>query len=70
MSKTRTAVMLDDGLVERASKATGIKKTSLLIEHALKDLLRRASMRAMADALGTEEEAPAVTSTSPRRRSA
>ena len=37
----RTNVVLDDDLVEDCIKATGIKTRKALIDHALRELLRR-----------------------------
>jgi len=37
----RTNVVLDDKLVEECQKATGIKTRRALIDHALRELLRR-----------------------------
>ena len=37
----RTTVELDDGLVAACQKATGIKTKLALIDHALRELLRR-----------------------------
>lgn len=37
----RTNVVLDDKLVEKCRKATGIKTRRALIDHALRELLRR-----------------------------
>jgi Arc/MetJ family transcription regulator len=37
----RTNVVLDDKLVEKCQKATGIKTRRALIDHALHELLRR-----------------------------
>jgi len=37
----RTNVVLDDELIEKCQKATGIKTRRALIDHALLELLRR-----------------------------
>lgn len=37
----RTNVVLDDELVEKCRKATGIETRRALIDHALRELLRR-----------------------------
>jgi Arc/MetJ family transcription regulator len=37
----RTNVVLDDDLIEDCIKATGIKTRKALIDHALRELLRR-----------------------------
>ncbi len=39
----RTNIVLDDDLVAKCQKATGIKTRRALIDHALRELLRRES---------------------------
>ena len=39
----RTNVVLDDGLVAKCQRATGIKTRRALIDHALRELLRHES---------------------------
>ena len=41
----RTNVVLDEKIVGRAKKATGIKVTRQLLDYALRELLRRHSQR-------------------------
>jgi Arc/MetJ family transcription regulator len=60
----RTTVTLETELVEAAAELTGIKKTSALLNAALKDMVERESARRLA-ALGGSE--PGLT-TPPRRR--
>ena len=42
-SMGRTNIVLDDDLVAKCQKATGIKTRRALIDHALRELLRRES---------------------------
>jgi len=41
----RTNIVLDDRLVERAKALTGIRVTRELVDHALRELLRRRRQR-------------------------
>lgn len=65
--------MLDQDLVARATRVLKIEGVSDVIEHALKESVRRESLRVMAEAIGPPEPAAAastVTSLTSRRRSA
>jgi len=42
---SRTNVVLDDKLVERCRKATGIKTKKSLIDYALREVLRRENQK-------------------------
>ena len=42
---TRTNVVLDDALVEQCQRLTGIRTRRAVIDHALKELLRRGDQR-------------------------
>lgn len=48
----RTNVVLDDDLVEDCIKATGIKTRKALIDHALRELLRRENQTKILDLKG------------------
>lgn len=48
----RTNVVLDDELVERCRKATGIKTRRALIDYALRELLRRERQKRILDLRG------------------
>ncbi len=41
----RTNVVLDEQLLSRGKKLTGIKTTKSLLEHALKELIRRRNQK-------------------------
>jgi len=49
----RTNVVLDDALVGRCQKVTGIRTRRALIDHALRELLRRERQRKVRDLKGT-----------------
>ena len=49
----RTNIVLDDKLVAKCQRATGIKTKRALIEHALKELLRQKSQRRLLELRGT-----------------
>jgi Arc/MetJ family transcription regulator len=48
----RTNVVLDDDLLEDCIKATGIKTRKALIDHALRELLRRENQTKILDLKG------------------
>jgi Arc/MetJ family transcription regulator len=48
----RTNVVLDDDLVEDCIKATGIKTRKAVIDHALRELLRRENQTKILDLKG------------------
>ena len=41
----RTNIVLDEALVKRAQKATGLKTTRAVVDHALRELVRRRDQR-------------------------
>ena len=49
----RTNVVLDDELVEECQKLTGISTRRALIDHALRELLRRGHQRRLLELQGT-----------------
>lgn len=70
MSRKRTSITLDHALAARASKVLKVEGVSNVIEHCLKETLRRASLNDLADVIrdhGTQETGETTT---PRRRSA
>ncbi len=62
----RTTLALDDDLVAKAQKFTGLKEKSSLVREALKALIERESARRLARLGGTEPRLKAP----PRRRPA
>jgi Arc/MetJ family transcription regulator len=60
----RTTVALDDDLIAKAQKLTGMKEKAPLIREALKALIARESARRLARLGGSEPDAAAP----PRRR--
>lgn len=60
----RTTVVLDDALLAKAQKYTGIEEKSALLRHALKQLVEREASRHLAALGGTEPDLVAP----PRRR--
>jgi Arc/MetJ family transcription regulator len=61
----RTTVVLDDELVAKAQKYTGIAEKSALLREALKALVQREAARRLALLGGSDPDAEAA----PRRRS-
>jgi Arc/MetJ family transcription regulator len=61
----RTTISLDDALVERAQRLTGLTEKSALVREALKALIERESARRLALLGGSEPRIEAA----PRRRS-
>jgi len=55
----RTTVTLDDELLRAASESTGIKETSVLIRHALEQVIRQEAARRLRLLGGTDPEAEA-----------
>ena len=51
----RTNVVLDDKLIERCQKATGIRTRRALIDYALREVLRHARQRRLLKLQGTVE---------------
>lgn len=68
MEKTRTTVMLDEDLLSRTKKLIKADSTSHLIEHLMKEAIRRDSLEKLASALGSKDPADQGTETPPRRR--
>jgi Arc/MetJ family transcription regulator len=62
----RTTIALDDDLVERAQRFTGLTEKSALVREALKALIERESALRLALLGGSEPQVEVV----PRRRSA
>lgn len=60
----RTTITIDDELMEKAAKYTGIKERSMLITEALRQLVVREAGRRLAALGGTEPDFVAP----PRRR--
>jgi len=60
----RTTVNLDDALIHRAQKLTGLKERSALMREALTALIQRESARRLARLGGCEPGLPPI----PRRR--
>ncbi len=52
---TRTNVVLDDTLVSKCQKATGIETKRGLIDHALHELLRHANQKKLLELKGNIE---------------
>ncbi|MDI6808317.1 MAG: type II toxin-antitoxin system VapB family antitoxin [Candidatus Eisenbacteria bacterium] len=50
--KVRTSVVLDDQLLARCRKETGIRTTQALIEHALRELLRHGRQKKVLELKG------------------
>jgi len=60
----RTTLAIDDGLLAKAARLTGLKERSALVREALKALIERESARRLARLGGSEPELRPV----PRRR--
>jgi len=61
----RTTINLDDALVAKARKLTGIEERTALVHEALRSLIARESARRLARLGGSEPQLRSV----PRRRS-
>jgi Arc/MetJ family transcription regulator len=61
----RTTLNIEDSLLEKASKLTGIKEKTSLVRLGLEALIARESSRRLAKLGGTEKKLEAI----PRRRS-
>ncbi len=48
----RTNIIIDEKLMERGLKATGIKTRRALVDHALRELLRRESQKKILELKG------------------
>jgi Arc/MetJ family transcription regulator len=60
----RTTLNIDDGLLERAAKLTGVKEKTTLVRLGLQELIARESGKRLAKLGGTESELNMI----PRRR--
>ncbi|OGW71356.1 MAG: antitoxin [Nitrospirae bacterium RIFCSPHIGHO2_02_FULL_40_19] len=60
----RTTLNIEDELLEKASKLTGIKEKTSLVKLGLEALITRESSKSLAKLGGTEKELTAI----PRRR--
>lgn len=60
----RTTINIDDDLLERASKMTGIREKTTLVKRGLEALIARESAKRLAKLGGTEKSLRQV----PRRR--
>jgi Arc/MetJ family transcription regulator len=60
----RTTLNLDDALLEKAQRLSGIEERTALIHEGLRALIARESARRLARLGGTEKQAAAI----PRRR--
>ncbi|MCG6537753.1 MAG: type II toxin-antitoxin system VapB family antitoxin [Syntrophales bacterium LBB04] len=61
----RTTLNIEDNLIEKASKMTGIKEKTALVKLGLEALIARESARRLARLGGTQRQLKAI----PRRRS-
>lgn len=52
----RTTLNIDDGLIRRASKLTGIEEKTALVRMGLESLIARESARRLAKLGGTEKD--------------
>lgn len=62
----RTILNIDDGLIERASKMTGVKEKTALVKLGLEALIARESGKRLAKLGGTERQLKPI----PRRKAA
>lgn len=60
----RTTLNIEDELLKKASKLTGIKEKTSLVRHGLEALIARESSKRLAKLGGTEKDLTAI----PRRR--
>jgi len=49
----RTNIVLDEKLVEKGKKATGLKTSKALVDFALKELIRHSNQRQILDLFGS-----------------
>jgi Arc/MetJ family transcription regulator len=63
----RTTIILDDPLVEKARRLTGLKEKTALVHAGLEALVARESARRLAALGGSEPKAVAVRRRRPRR---
>jgi Arc/MetJ family transcription regulator len=62
----RTTLNIEDNLIEKASKITGIKEKTALVKLGLEALIARESARRLAKLGGTQKQLQAI----PRRKGA
>lgn len=62
----RTTLNIEDGLIDKAAKLTGIKGKTFLVRSGLEALIERESSKRLATLGGTEKGLESI----PRRRSA
>jgi Arc/MetJ family transcription regulator len=62
----RTTLNIDDGLLDKAAKLTGIKEKTSLVRLGLESLIAKESSKRLANLWGTEKKIDKI----PRRRSA
>jgi Arc/MetJ family transcription regulator len=51
----RTNIVLDEKLVEKGKKATGLKTSKAVVDFALKELVRHSNQRRILDLFGSVE---------------
>jgi Arc/MetJ family transcription regulator len=61
----RTTLNIDDSLIEKASRLSGVKEKTSLVKLGLEALISRESARRLAELGGSEKKIAAI----PRRRS-
>ena len=49
----RTNIVIDEKLVEKGKKVTGLKTSRAVVDFALKELIRRSNQRQILDLFGT-----------------
>ena len=49
----RTNIVIDEKLVEKGKKVTGLKTSKSVVDFALKELIRRSNQRQILDLFGT-----------------
>ena len=49
----RTNIVLDEKLIERGKKATGLKTSKAVVDFALKELIRHSNQRRILDLFGS-----------------
>jgi len=60
----RTTIIIEDALLKKAAKLTGIEEKTSLVRHGLQALIARESGKRLAKLGGTEKQAKRI----PRRR--
>jgi len=51
----RTNIVLDEGLIDRARKLTGIRTQREIVDHALRELVRRRELKRLLELEGAVE---------------